>query len=139
MTKSSFSRSKNKLVQFLAMVLRDMDGHASGYHLPLTELVKTSCQRLITSLHQGDEEECIEQLHEVYFGLCGTVTDDLHQRRWADPLNCFIAVDSLRQDGLFIKASDLTPMLAVWKYNLRAMVLHQIIKTRSTFVDGQDG
>ncbi len=50
-----------------------------------------------------------------------------------------IAIDGLGKDGLFIKASELTPRLVVWKYNLCGMVLHQIIKMQDTFLNGQDG
>ena len=80
-TGPSISRSKNKLVQFLATVLRDIQGHASSYHFPLTEDNKVTGQRLMALLESQDgEEECVEGLHEFYFSLCGMVTEDLCQK-----------------------------------------------------------
>lgn len=49
------------------------------------------------------------------------------EERWRNPVQVFIWLMALRDDGSFIQASNLTPLLAKLKYFCRLTVLYEAL------------
>lgn len=134
----TFNNANRQLVQFIAMCLRQIKGHSSGYRLRLLEGHHSIGLKLWEALENEDLQEAITFLHQFFWQLCGTPTVELKEE-WGDTLQAFIAVSSLTILGTFKHARDVTPDLARWKYLLRAMVLHEVIISKDSFSDGEEG
>ena len=120
------------------MCLRQIKEHSSGYKLQLLDRHYHIGHKLWNALENEDSQEATSFLHQLFWQLCGTPTAELKEQ-WGDPLQAFIAVSSLTSFGTFKHARDITPDLARWKYLLRAMVLHEVIISKDSFLDGEEG
>jgi hypothetical protein len=120
------------------MCLRQVKGHPSGYRLRLLERHQSIGLKLWDALENKDLQEATTFLHQFFWQLCGTPTAELKEE-WGDSLQGFIAVSSLTNLGTFKHARDVTSDLARWKYLLRAMVLHEVILSKDSFSDGEEG
>ena len=138
-TISKTSNNANyQLIKFMAMCLRQIKGHSSGYKLRLLDSHYSIGLKLWAALDKEDLQEATTFLHQLFWELCGTPTAELKEE-WGDTLQAFIAVSSLTNFGTFKHAREITPDLARWKYLLRAMVLHEIIISKDTFFNGEEG
>jgi hypothetical protein len=135
---TTFNNANRQLIQFIAMCLRQIKGHFSGYQLRLLERHNTIGLELWNALQNEDLQKAVFSLHQLFWQLCGNPTTELKEE-WGDPLQAFIAVTSLTSLGTFKHAKDITPDLARWKYLLRAMVLHEIILSKELFSNGEEG
>jgi hypothetical protein len=135
---STFNNANCQLIQFIAMCLCQIKGHSSIYQLRLVERHNAIGLKLCDALEHDDHEEAIILLHQLFWQLCGNPTAELKEE-WGDPLQAFIAVSSLTGLGTFKHARDITLDLARWKYFLRAMVLHEIVLSKDSFSDGEEG
>jgi hypothetical protein len=120
------------------MSLRQIKGHSSGYKLRLLDNHHSIGLKLWKALEDEDFPNATNFLHQLFWQLCGTPTVELKEE-WGDPLQAFIAVSSLTDLGTFKHARDITPDLARWKYLIRAMVLHEVITSKDSFKDGEEG
>ena len=134
----TFNNANYQLVKFIAMCLRQIKGQSSGYKLRLLDSHHSIGLKLWTALENEDTQEAITFLHQLFWQLCGTPTAELKEE-WGDPLQAFIAVSSLTNFGTFKHAREITPDLARWKYLLRAMVLHEVIISKDSFLIGEEG
>ncbi|KAH9025421.1 hypothetical protein EDB84DRAFT_1241668, partial [Lactarius hengduanensis] len=130
----TFHNANHQLIQFIAMCLRQIKGHPCGYQLRLLERHNAIGLDLWNALEKDNSQEAIIFLHQFFWQLCGTSTAELKEE-WGDALQAFIAVSALSSSGTFKHARDITSDLARWKYLLRAMVLHQIISSKESFLD----
>src|ERR1700691_5623870 len=121
----------------MAMCLRQIKGHSSTYQLRLLERHRAIGLELLDALENDSTQKAIFLLHRLFWELCGNPTAELKEE-WGDPLMAFVAVSSLTSLGTFKHARDITPELARWKYLLRAMVLHEIILSKDSFLDGEE-
>ncbi|KAH9011295.1 hypothetical protein EDB84DRAFT_1445251 [Lactarius hengduanensis] len=135
---TTFHNANHQLIQFIAMCLRQIKGHPCGYQLRLLERHNAIGLDLWNALEKDNSQEAIIFLHLFFWQLCGTSTAELKEE-WGDALQAFIAVSALSSSGTFKHARDITSDLARWKYLLRAMVLHQIISSKESFLDGEEG
>lgn len=120
------------------MCLRQIIGHPSSYKLQLLSRHHSIALKLWKALEDEDFQKAVDFLHQLFWQLCGTPTAELKQE-WGDPLQAFIAVSSLTDMGTFKHARDITPDLARWKYLIRAMVLHEVISSKDSFENGEEG
>jgi hypothetical protein len=120
------------------MCLRQIKGHSSDYKLRLLDRHHSMGLKLWEALEKKELPNAITSLHQFFWQLCGTPGTELKEE-WGDPLQAFIAVSSLTDLGTFKRARDITPDLARWKYLIRAMVLHEVIISKDSFEDGEEG
>lgn len=117
----------------MAAVLRSIQNlHKSPYRLPLTSQQITSGKTLLQAL--TTPEPSIQVVHDLAF-LLFTSTGNDRDGVWTDPLTCFIAVDSLRDDGSFIGPNLLATHLSVWTYNIKAIMLYHIVQEKDKYAD----
>jgi hypothetical protein len=134
--KATFDKASNQLTRFIAMCLRQVEDPPSyPYHLPLKNEVVELATCLWTTLKadEFDLQSGIGYLHQLFWSLCGSLTRS-GEEQWGEPLKCFIAVLNLTAGGTFKPASSVTSNLAIWKHNLRAMVLHEIVLHKDTLI-----
>ena len=129
---------------FFRAVLRCHTGHPSGYTIPLTTVQAEEADRLLWSLRLSSEEYKVENtldlLHQFSVSLLirqpepeGSlfeVEGDGDCSSWSCSVQCYLAVQGIRDDGNFIPPHVLTPQLAKFKYFCRNCALVQAEQTR---------
>jgi hypothetical protein len=124
------------ITDFFRVTLRCHSGHRSGYTIPLTKKQSTLADQLMESLKRGDEiqiKEVVEQLHQFSFSLLIPQPEpgadhpqpETRGLRWSCPVQCYLAVQAVRQDGTFISTSILAQKLAKLKYFCKSCALVQ--------------
>ena len=120
-------------VQMVRAMIRKEKGHELHLDFSFTDAQRSSLEILIVSLETNakeDTESTLLRAVAAYQAFCWSLVHTLElgcQEAWGNPIQRFIWLMALRDDGSFIQASDLTPLLAKLKYFCRLTVLHKAI------------
>lgn len=118
-------------VQMVRAMIRKEKGHELHLDFSLTDAQKSSLEILIDSLEADAKENTEDTLlgaATAYQAFCWSLVhtpEPRSQANWGNPIQRFIWLMALRDDGSFIQASDLTPLLAKLKYFCRLTVLYE--------------
>ncbi|KAF8425824.1 hypothetical protein L210DRAFT_986547 [Boletus edulis BED1] len=120
-------------VQMARAMIRKESGHGLSLNFSLTDKQRSSLEGLVGSLETStaeDSERALLRAVTAYQAFCWSLISAIEpgsQTDWRNPVQRFIWLMALRDDGSFIQASDLTPLLAKLKYFCRLTVLYECI------------
>ena len=118
-------------VQMVRAMIRKSKGHELHLDFSFTDMQRSSLETLIDNLETNAEEDTESTLIgavTAYQAFCWSLVhtpEPRDQTDWGNPIQRFIWLMALRDDGSFIQASDLTPLLAKLKYFCRLTVLYE--------------
>lgn len=75
---------------------------------------------MLTSALKSNKET-VNAFHAFLYSLVGEPATGSGLDRWKCPLNCYLAIWALREDGGFRSPADYTQVLAKWQYTLRQL------------------
>ena len=119
------------LHQWSHAILLSIDGHESGYKFPLTEDDLVRASKLKDALQQSPKSLHIEVFHLfikpfMYPKMEGRSLGSY--TKWDDVFECLFALSTLREDGNFQPASQVTQMFAKMKYFIRSAILYEAMR-----------
>jgi hypothetical protein len=88
--------------------------------------------------------ECVQKLHQLLKGLLllSSDTNNLGAHPtarkvnpWNIPIERFLALYSLEEDGSFKAAEKLTKLFAALHYHIRGVILYEVVSTINSNVD----
>jgi hypothetical protein len=121
------------LHSFAKAILSTLDDCNAVYKFPLTEEVKTNARTFQIALCAG-APNILDLFHEFIFPVLSARSIDGHSySKWEEPLECWLAIHCLSDDGSFLPPSDITQVLAKMEYHCRSSVLYQSIKNVGQF------
>jgi len=100
------------------------------YNFPLTEEQRATVQELI-QVNEDENPDAKFSLDLIHRGLSiGFIQteESTDISSWSMPLECFIAIHSLRPEGTWVQAKHFTPFLAQLTYLIRGTLLYEAIK-----------
>lgn len=112
-------------------MIRKEKGHELRLDFSFTDAQRSTLEILIDSLETNameDTESTLLEAVTAYQAFCWSLVhtpEPGSQGNWGNPIQRFIWLMALRDDGSFIQASDLTPLLAKLKYFCRLTVLYE--------------
>lgn len=109
-------------------MLRSMNGHPSGYPIPLTLDQRRMGTKLLNALNGGGDG--LPQLHEFYLSLLAPAVESHEWTQFDCPVHCYLAVTSLREDGAMVEPAHLTQRFAIIKYLARGSCLYEAYARR---------
>lgn len=129
-------RENESYTALFAQMTRAMIRIALGHELRLkfgfTSTQKHCLDLLIKYLRQDAVQQGEDSGHDAvaaYHAFCWSLVCDTSsgssQKSWGNPIERFIWLVALREDGSFMQASDLTPLLAKLKYFCRLVTLYE--------------
>lgn len=122
---------KNDMTRFLVCVLRSVDGHVSGYRIPLTETQSGLVKRFWDLLSKGVDMN--DHVHDLFFSLMAPLQNSQDNDQWTCPLTCFLACDSVLLDGRMRTAVQFTGPLAHWKYLIHSTCMYEAKKRQGKY------
>jgi hypothetical protein len=131
-------RAYGHLLHTLAYaILLTLQGHPSGYQFPLTDTERRAGFRLLNILN-GEPGDALVAFHDFVFPfLAGRddphTLDHAEYSKWNEVIECFLAIISLKPDGNFKQARDVTQVFAKLEYACRGAVLYEALKNRMNF------
>lgn len=120
-------------VQMARAMVRARQGHPCRLMFEYTEHQAVQLDSLIECLKgavQRPEVFPPTMVQHAYQAFCWSLVYNPGPEmlsRWADPIERFIWLLALGDDGTFAQASDLTPVLAKMKYFCRLTTLHEAL------------
>jgi hypothetical protein len=131
-------RSYSHLLFTLAYaILLTLQGHHSGYKFPLTNIEEQAGLQLLSILSGGLGDPIVAFHNFIFPFLAGR--DDAHllnhpnYSKWDEIIECFLAILSLKPDGNFKKAKDVTQVFAKLEYACRGAILYEALRNRMDF------
>ncbi len=122
------------LYLFVYSILTSRTSSITDYKFPLTTSDDKNAKRLMTAIrNKRSKLETSERLHSFLVPLFSPRPST--RNKWDIPIECFIALRCLRDDGLFIPAKRTTEVFAIFKYLIRCTCLFEANKRRSDFND----
>lgn len=122
-------------VQMIRAIIRKRLGHQLEMQFVLTATQKESLVLLVEFLKRDVDQQTEVSAAEAmtaYHGFAWSLVyspDYKSQKRWGNPIERFIWLMALKDDGSFIEATDLTPMLAKLKYFCREVTLYESLSS----------
>ena len=110
-----------ELASFVTGTLRTVMGHKSKYTTVSTDHAKTCAVELHSNLASG--KAIFEGIHNLLLALLDSESDEEAKTMWDNPLTCWLAARSLKDDGRFLEPNDFTVVLAKFKYIIRAFAV----------------
>ena len=134
--KSTVSRYAAILYQFLhAIVITSGDvPHPSGYTFPLTSADQVNLDALKNKLQHSytGPQQCILEFHKfikpLLYPRISAATS-----RWNHPIECFIAVYAMREDGVFKEAKDVQSIFPALFHHIRCAIWYEASITVDRF------
>ena len=108
-----------------------MDNSEEEYRLSLNEHQVELAHILLDALHNREKD--IGTIHKLFYSFMAPPAEDRPFSKWNDPLQCFLAVTNLREDGTFEPAPTLTAELCRWEYNMRGTGLYEAVTEGNGF------
>lgn len=124
-------------VQMVRAMVRARQGHPCRLMFEYTEHQAVQLDSLIECLKGAVQPPGVfppTMVQHAYQTFCWSLVYDPGPKmlpRWADPMERFIWLLALGDDGTFMQASDLTPVLAKLKYFCRLTTLHEALVSRN--------
>ncbi|KAF5348123.1 hypothetical protein D9756_010740 [Leucocoprinus leucothites] len=120
-------------------VFNTLDGfHPLGYSFPLTKSQKSKANDLraiLRDLAEIETDNLKDHIKEHELDIFHSFIKEFlypwqfeegrKYNRWDDPLECFMALQSLRHDGVFRAANQTTGLFAQLKYHIRGTVYYE--------------
>jgi hypothetical protein len=102
----------------------------SGYTFPLTDDDRLRAKALKAALHANDQSNRVRRLHEFIKPLLYPLDRSMHGpahpfSKWDEVIECLQALMTLKADGNFEEASNVTQMYAQMAYHIRAAILYE--------------
>jgi hypothetical protein len=101
--------------KFFLVTLRCLNGHESGYKIPLTTMQKEAASLLFQSL-LSPENDALNCLHRFSWTLLGPQPDTAEVTNWSCPLLCYFSAFALQKDGNFMSPDEYSGLGAKFKY-----------------------
>lgn len=120
-------------VQMVRAMVRTRQGHPCWFKFEYTEHQAAQLDSLIDCLKGAAQRPEAYQptlSQQAYQTFCWSLVYNPGPEtplRWEDPIERFIWLFALGDDGTFVQASDLTPLLAKLKYFCRLIALHEAL------------
>ncbi|KAK0207795.1 hypothetical protein IW262DRAFT_1469135 [Armillaria fumosa] len=119
---------------FVYAILTSRTTSVTDYRFPLTTSDHKSAERLMKAFeNKRSNLEALEDPHSFLVPLFSPLPSA--QDKWHIPLECFIALRCLCDDGLFTPSSRTTQVYAKLKYAIRCTCLFEANKRRADFSD----
>lgn len=126
-------------MQMMRAFIRATLGHQGSFQFQFSERQAAALGCLVTALKvvsspdgvSLDLADALVKYQKFCWSLVERSSEEL-ENRWNNPIERFIWLAALREDGSFIQASDLTPVLAKLKYFCRLTTLYQALFITST-------
>lgn len=119
-------------VQMARAMIRKTKGHDLLFDFEFTDTQRSSVETLMDALETSAKEKDTEialleavATYQAFSWSLVHIPEFRSQTNWSSPIRHFIWLMALRDDGSFIQASDLTPLLAKLKYFCRLTVLYE--------------
>lgn len=120
------------LQSFAQAVLKTIDGHDSGYQFPLSPEQIDAGNNLLKCLHTNSQENILVFHKFAYPLLAANAVQDT-SNKWNSPMECFLAIYNLKEDGNFQEASNVTQLFAKLEYHCRGATLFESHQKKSKF------
>lgn len=109
-------------------------GHPSKYCFPTSVPALASGKELLDSLNQSAGEAiCIEKLHRYLYHFLAKQKEAPPSTKWASVLECFFAVLAMKEDGTFLRPTEVTQPLAAFKYHCRSAFIYEAHEQQGQF------
>ncbi len=121
------------LHSFAKAILSTFSDPDSVYKFPLTEEVKRNAEAFQLALSTG-APNILDTFHDFIYPLLSVRSlEATSYNKWDEPLECWLSIYCLRDDGSFLMPSDITQVLAKMEYHCRSSVLYHSIKNVNRF------
>ena len=104
-----------------------MAGHKSGYEFPVTDDDRRRGEILIKKLKEEPGKEHVEDFHcfilPFLYGRDLEASDDYS--KWLEPIEGFMALHNLQEDGNFKPPNLVTQLFAHLHYHIRGAMLYE--------------
>jgi hypothetical protein len=130
--------------QMVRTMVRLEVGHGSKLRYQYTEAQKGRLSNLVKYLRKDareNEEETASDVLAAYQSFCWSLVysaGEATQKSWGNPIQRFIWLMALQDEGTFMQASDLTPLLAKLKYFCRLVTLYESLVYHDSTNMGED-
>ncbi|KAF9522805.1 hypothetical protein CPB83DRAFT_899311 [Crepidotus variabilis] len=112
-----------QLIRAIAITEEDPEDWAH-YHFHLTPEDKRNLLSLKTKLEDPETQSALNELH-TFLKPIVYPRPSSRESRWKDPLERFYALCTLKGDGTFHEAKDLTGLFAKMEYHMRSVMFYQ--------------
>jgi hypothetical protein len=134
------------LAKFLAGCIRSIGRPHGSCRFPLTLEQTELAKRLTLSLQgtgntptPGQMGELVENVQKLFFACVTRRGDEVADKRFQCPIQCFIAAFSYKVDNTFKTPKDMTGVLSTLHFVLRATALYEseLVRAASEQSEGQ--
>jgi hypothetical protein len=99
------------------------------YSFPLTDNDKLRARKLMQHLEQNDNgEKTRDSFHQFIKPFLYPLLESQSHSRWDDPVECFMAVYCLNEDGNFKPARNTSQLFTHLKYHTRGAIFYEGFK-----------
>lgn len=127
-------RYSHTFSKFLIALIRSVITQPIDYKFPMKKEQIKIAQILLSNIEGNLDLQAI--IHQFGLSLFSTPPIVKDSNKWSCPLQCYLAVDNLRDDGSFNDAHHLTSSLAHWEYIIRGICLYEANETADTYANG---
>lgn len=114
------------------MVIRSLDSHVDGFPITLHPNQRSAARALVDSVEAEEADECIDsKMHNLLYSLFSDLPDNADEDQYLCPVLRFLVLYCLRQDGRFLRPSEITPITASISWTMRATVLREAMEKKA--------
>jgi hypothetical protein len=114
-------------------ILSTLNNADSVYNFPLTEEARRNAEAFQLALSSGTPD-ILDSFHDFIFPLLSVRSlEGASYSKWDEPLECWLSIYCLHDNGNFLAPSDITQVLAKMEYHCRSAVLYHSIKNMGKF------
>lgn len=114
-------------------VLSTFNQPNSVYQFPFTEEVVQNAEVFQQALSNGCPD-IVDKFHDFIFPLLSVRSlEGASYNKWDEPMECWLSIYCLNDDGSFMPPSEITQVLAKMEYHCRSAVLYHSIKNMGKF------
>jgi hypothetical protein len=119
------SKYASAFYQFVYGIAVTSEGnHPSEYQFPLTSVDRANLRSLQNRLVKHHPKDCMAAFHKFIKPLLYP-SESASTSKWDDPVECFIALYSLDEDGTFKQPKNMSPVLTILRYFIRCAIFRE--------------
>jgi hypothetical protein len=126
----------HSLHQLSLAILLTLDEHEASYTFPITESDKTRGLELINKLELNPTTNHVAAFHSFILPILygrDLLASDNDYSKWNEPLEGFMALHNLQEDGNFKPPHTTTQLFAQLHYHIRGAMLYEAVRTVEDF------
>lgn len=133
---TSYQVYRHSLHQFALAILLTLEGNPSSYEFTLTDGDRMRASDLVEELKSNREPRDIGIFHSFImpflYGRDPQASDEDYSK-WNEPVEGFMALHNLQEDGNFKPPNQVTQLFAQLHYHIRGAMLYEGIRTADDF------